>query len=155
MLPASCRHYSAALPNEPARAMQVSPAFHQILYVSQLAPGRKYDTFTAICRVSRGRNPALSASGVLLFDGLRFCQWLQGPAESVRTLMRSIADDPRHENLAVLVDAPIAPAMIQRCWAAGYCDPHELDVFTTASGVRGDAAIAALREIVSRADLLP
>lgn len=155
MLPARRRHYSAALPHEPARAMQVSPAFHQILYVSQLAPGRKYDTFTAVCRVARSRNPALSASGVLLFDGLRFCQWLQGPAESIRTLMRDIADDPRHEGLAVLVDAPIAPAEIQCRWTAGYCDPHELDVFTAPSGVRGDAAIAALREIVSRADLLP
>ena len=38
----------------------------------QLAPGREYDTFTAVCRVARSRNGALGASGVLLFDGHRF-----------------------------------------------------------------------------------
>ncbi len=135
--------------------MQVSSAFHQVLYISQLAPGREYDTFTAVCRVARGRNGSLGAGGVLLFDGHRFCQLLQGPAEAVRMLMRDIAEDPRHERLAVLVDAPAAPGEIERHWWAGYCDAFELDVLDAALGVRGEAAIKKFRDIVSRADLSP
>ena len=147
--------YIAALSIVRARIMQVSSAYHQILYISQLAPGREYDTFTAVCRVARGRNGNLGASGVLLFDGHRFCQLLQGPAEAVRTLMRDIAEDPRHQSLEVLVDAPAAAADIERHWWAGYCDAHELDVLDAALGVRGQAAMASFRDIVSRADLSP
>ena len=152
---ARLRRYIAALPNATTRAMQVSSAFHQVLYISQLAPGRKYDTFTAVCRTARGRNADLGASGVLLFDGQRFCQLLQGPAQAVRTLMREIAEDPRHESLALLVDGPAASAEIDRHWSAGYCDAHELDVLDAALGVRGQAALATFRDIVSRADLSP
>ena len=135
--------------------MQVSSAFHQVLYISQLAPGREYDTFTAVCRVARSRNGALGASGVLLFDGHRFCQLLQGPEDAVQMLMRDIAEDPRHERLAVLADAPAAPTELERHWWAGYCDAHELDVLDAALGVRGPAALATFHDIVSRADLSP
>ena len=135
--------------------MQVSSAFHQVLYISQLAPGREYDTFTAVCRVARRRNGELGACGVLLFDGHRFCQLLQGPADSVQALMRDIAEDPRHERVAVLVDMPAEAANIERHWWAGFCEAHELDLLDTELGVRGEVAMATFRDIVSRADLSP
>ena len=75
--------------------------------------------------------------------------------EAVRVLMRSIAEDPRHQRLRILLDAPAAPAEIERQWWAGYCDAHELDGLDAALGTRGPAALAVFRDIVSRADLSP
>jgi Sensors of blue-light using FAD len=135
--------------------MQVSSPFHQILYVSHLAATYEYDVFASICHVARHRNAQLSLTGVLLFDGHRFCQLLQGPELAVQAMMPDIARDRRHERLVMLFDGAIAAQTAQRSWAVGYCDAHELDIFDAPDGARGDAAMAALRAILPRADLSP
>ncbi len=141
---------------------------HQILYLSQLAANCNYDVFASICRASRHRNAQLSLTGVLLFDGQRFCQLLQGPVLDVKAMMADITLDRRHERTVTLFDGPAQADQVQRVWTAGYCDAQELDVFddeaggitgitsiTGIRGVRGDAAIGAFHAIMARADLAP
>jgi hypothetical protein len=130
----------------------VAPSLHRILYVSRLAPGLGYDTFTSICRSARNHNARHGIAGVLLFDGQRFCQELRGPREAIDALMDRIARDPRHEQLAVLVDAPVddpAPPS----WRAGYCEPNALDPLDTPDPPGHEAADAIFRALLEIADL--
>jgi hypothetical protein len=127
----------------------------RLLYLSRLAPGARHDVFAAICRVSRAHNERTGLSGVLLFDGERFCQMLDGPKDPLAQTWGRITADPRHRNLMVLhYRAHEQPKPPQHAWLCGYCAPDEFDRFEAADGPRGDAAIAAMYDILTRADVL-
>lgn len=128
---------------------------HQLLYISHLVAGVRYDAFAAICKVSRKRNAEHSLTGVLLFDGHRFCQLLEGPADAVAQLRQSIAHDPRHEFMTVLVDRSHAGPTMQAVWQAGYCEADELDLLIGPERLGDDRTMTVFRDIVSRADLSP
>ena len=62
--------YIAPSENIRARLTVIAASHHQLLYVSRLVAGVRYDVFPAICQVSRRRNAELSLGGVLLCIGL-------------------------------------------------------------------------------------
>lgn len=133
----------------------MTASHHQLLYLSHLVASARYDVFSAICQVSRRRNAELSLTGVLLFDGHRFCQLLEGPQVSVERVRKSITNDPRHEFMSVLVDRPRAGSKMLDVWQAGYCGPDELDLLVGPERLDDDQAMAVFRAIVTRADLSP
>jgi methanogenic corrinoid protein MtbC1 len=55
---------------------------------------------------SRNRNEAIT--GLVLYDDAHFFQWLEGPTDSLERIMRSICNDPRHTDIEVLDNRPIA-----------------------------------------------
>jgi Sensors of blue-light using FAD len=133
----------------------VTAPHHQLLYLSHLVAGVRYDVFAAICQVSRRRNAERSLTGVLLFDGHRFCQLLEGPQASVELVRQSIANDPRHEFMHVLVDRTQPGSTTLDVWQAGYCGPFELDLLAGPERLDADQAMATFRAILTRADLSP
>jgi Sensors of blue-light using FAD len=153
--PGRCRSYIARSKNTSTRSTVIAAPHHQLLYLSHLVAGVRYDVFSAICQVSRRRNAELSLAGVLLFDGHRFCQLLEGPPASVAQVRESIANDARHEFMAVLVDRPQAGSKTLDVWQAGYCGPDELDLLLGPERQSDDQAMAVFRAIVTRADLSP
>ncbi len=130
----------------------------QFLYLSHLVASVRYDVVSAICQVSRRRNAELSLAGVLLFDGHRFCQWLEGPPDALARVRESINSDPRHEFVTVLVDRPQPPLAATEPWQAGYCGPDELDLLVgpeRQDRADADETMTIFRGIVSRSDLSP
>ena len=127
----------------------------QILYLSHLCPTASYDVFAAICQVSRTRNEQDSIDGVLLFDGHRFCQWLEGPPEAIRQVFERIRHDTRHEFIVTLIERDVSSAPHTGHWLSGYCDPDELDRFEGPEALHGEDALAAFHDIVTRSDLAP
>lgn len=69
---------------------------YELLYTSELALKESPSCIASILRVSRGNNLREHISGLLVFDGLRFCQYLEGPKEAVLRLAETIRRDPRH-----------------------------------------------------------
>jgi len=51
---------------------------------------------------SQERNRREAVTGLMLYDGGQFFQWLEGPPVSVDRLMGSICQDPRHTNIEIL-----------------------------------------------------
>ncbi len=51
---------------------------------------------------AQARNRAESVTGLVLYDRDSFYQWLEGPADSLDRIMRSIRNDPRHTDIEVL-----------------------------------------------------
>ncbi len=149
------RTYIALDEKNSAIASTLTAPRHQLLYLSHLVASARYDVFARICQVSRHNNAERQIAGVLLFDGHRFCQLLEGPAASIALARQSIEKDPRHESMTVLVDRPQAAATALEPWQAGYCDPDELDPLTNPGRLDADETLAIFRSIVSRADLSP
>jgi hypothetical protein len=53
---------------------------------------------------AQARNRAESITGLVLYDEGSFFQWLEGPAEGLGRVIRSISNDPRHTDIQVLDD---------------------------------------------------
>lgn len=113
---------------------------YRLLYLSHLAPGRDFSVVGPILHVSRERNPRLGIHGVLVFDGARFCQLLEGRRPEVTALLQRIRADARHTRLRVLFEGEEAQVPLQTRWRDGYCEPDDLDLFEDDSDDDGDPA---------------
>ena len=76
--------------------------YHQLTYISSARPTLMLADVEAILETSRRRNAADDVSGLLIFDGKRFLQALEGPLETVEGTFSRIALDTRHRALVRL-----------------------------------------------------
>jgi len=132
-----------------------SPGSLHIVYTSQLAPGQDYTAYGRICRVARQRNGPLAVSGVLLFDGQRFCQWLHGEPTSTAALMQTIASDRRHTDVQVHLQTSLPSDAFPSGWRAGFVDSDTLDQFVQQPPHGADRVMAALGRLLAAADVGP
>ena len=126
----------------------------RVLYISRLVRGADFNTVRQIVATSRRHNPERGLTGVLLFDGERFSQLIEGPAGAVQTLMASIEADPRHTHVRTLLaeaGATVRPAM--RTWVSGYCEANALEAFERDPTVTGRAALDAFNALLTESDL--
>ena len=83
-----------------------APALLELLYVSVLAPHQRPTVVGQIVAQARARNAERGITGLLVFDGLHFCQHIEGPPEALRPLMERIRLDARHSDVQVLYEGP-------------------------------------------------
>ena len=67
---------------------------------------------------ARARNASENLSGLLLYDGEHFFQWLEGPVESVHSVWNAIQVDPRHSHVE-LIGCPSLPYRLFNGWDMG------------------------------------
>ncbi len=74
----------------------------ELMYMSVLAPATDVRSLADIVRRSRSYNRLNGLTGILAFDGQRFCQHIEGDREAVMLLAEKIAADRRHHQLRIL-----------------------------------------------------
>ena len=126
-----------------------------IVYSSRLASGADHTAYADVCRVSRRRHVKDRVSGVLLFDGQRFCQWLKGEPEATRTLMQRIALDDRHAEIMTWLHAPMPTCSLAQSWRAGFVDGDALDRFLKLELNSPDQVLSAFGRLLATADIEP
>jgi hypothetical protein len=84
----------------------MEPMPYELVYASwissDLAPGQIPD----LVQQARPRNRETGVTSLLVFDGARFCQLLEGDVEVVKALARAIQGDPRHSGYTLLHAGP-------------------------------------------------
>ncbi len=80
---------------------------HEILYGSLLSPAQPPNIVGQIVSQARNRNEARGITGLLVFDGMRFCQHFEGRHHDVLALMTTLERDPRHMDVRILHRGPI------------------------------------------------
>lgn len=68
---------------------------------------------------ARIRNARLQVTGVLLYDGTRFMQCLEGPRSAVDLVYSSITEDDRHKGIALLYEHGAAQRDFSE-WSMGF-----------------------------------
>ena len=98
----------------------------QVIYVSTARPALPAADIEAILKASRRNNKAAGVSGLLLYDGYRFLQALEGDAAAVIGTYDRIKADPRHRAIVMLGSRDVAmrsfgdwPMAAQRVSIAG------------------------------------
>ena len=82
----------------------------QLTYISSVPLPAAPTLFADIERVSLRNNSRAGLSGLLLFDGVRFLQVIEGQPDIVDMTFRRIAADPRHRAIVMLKDAEVERA---------------------------------------------
>jgi hypothetical protein len=146
--------YRAASLMEKAVHVPQTPLY-QLLYTSSLAPTTSVLDIARIARASRARNAGSGITGTLIFDGQRFCHYLEGQQSSVLQLAQRIAADTRHVEFVVRAQGPFDGCRRFAPWSLGYAlaqDAHALDAF---AAVRDDEAISTLLQVLPRCEPEP
>lgn len=94
-------------------------ALLELIYSSLSEAHNDTDNVRDILVSSERNNAATSVTGLLLFDGERYIQILEGQSEDVESLFVTISDDPRHTNLELLHKGPIAGRSFET-WRMAY-----------------------------------
>jgi len=100
---------------------------HEVLYVSTLAPGAPLQVVAQITAKARQANEAADITGLLIFDGMRFCQQIEGSRREVLALTQRILQDKRHIHIEILRHGPLEARRFDR-FALGYADMENADV---------------------------
>lgn len=74
----------------------------QALYLSQRVTDGRPEDLEDILEASRRNNPDIGITGMLTITAERYVQILEGPRDSVDTLLEFIAQDPRHGEMRVI-----------------------------------------------------
>lgn len=93
-----------SVPARPAIGRQAR--LTRLVYRSRAALPLTGRPLAGMLRQARRRNQAGQVTGLLVADGTHYLQWLEGPAEGVGAVMRSIARDPRHASVEIIENGP-------------------------------------------------
>lgn len=74
-----------------------------------------------IIRTARRQNEVHHITGVLLFDGLSFTQYIEGDDEAVDQLTQNILDDKRHKSIVIIATGQLQSRSFAE-WQMGYID---------------------------------
>lgn len=132
--------------------MQKTTALHEVIYISTLAKAAPISVVGEVAGKSRSRNRDRDITGLLVFDGMRFCQQLEGDEAAVRALLATIEKDPRHGGLQVIHEGPLAGRRFQQ-FSLGYSPVDDEDVLARMETLRGPPALAEFLRLLQHVEL--
>ena len=94
-------------------------ALLELIYTSLSEAQSDGNDVANILASSETNNRAHSITGLLLFDGDRYIQILEGKAQDVERLFEVISNDPRHHNLELLHQGAITGRSFEN-WRMAY-----------------------------------
>lgn len=106
---------------------------YMLMYTSLLALDASPSCVIDIVRRSRINNHNRDITGILIFDGAAFCQYLEGSAEAVGALMKKILVDPRHTDVKIILEGFVSP-------------PRRFDDWSMAYGLANNETVADIAE---------
>ena len=125
---------------------------HEVLYVSTLAPQAPLQVVAQIAAKARIANEAAGITGLLIFDGMRFCQQIEGPRKEVLALIQRIQQDSRHINVEILRHGPLEARRFKR-FALGYADVDDVDVLARMERSDPEQALAQFIALLPSRDM--
>jgi hypothetical protein len=120
----------------------MNTALYEVLYVSTLAPDQPLQVVDEIAAHARPVNAAMDITGLLIFDGQRFCQQLEGPQKAVLKLMERIRDDTRHVNVEVVHHGLLEARRFQE-FSLAFSTVEDEEALARMEQLDGHAALAA------------
>lgn len=106
----------------------------ELLLTSELSPDVPVSEVGRVFSAARKRSEAFGISGFLIFDGCRFCQFLEGEAWAVAAEANRVRTDPRHANPVERFRRERGGPRRYERWHLGYALAQELDACMSAQG---------------------
>ncbi len=91
----------------------------RIIYSSIAAETTTYETVLTILTHAIAANKAMNITGMLVFNGKYFLQYIEGETEPLNTLFDNITLDNRHHSITLIDQSPIEKRIFG-AWSMGY-----------------------------------
>ena len=111
-----------------------------LLYVSELTV-LDAGEIDGICHQSRSNNRRDDITGLLVFDGQAFCQFVEGPQPAMEALLARLERDGRHVNMRVVHHGPATSGRRFPNWRLGYAYSADPAAIARIDGKRGSDAL--------------
>lgn len=111
------------------------------LYHSRIAPDAPVSCVADIIKTARSFNQQHEITGMLIFDGMRFAQYIEGPKEAIQGLIDRIGCDPRHHQIVPLLHAPLDGARRFARWSMAYALVDEQEPINELAALPAQAAL--------------
>ena len=132
--------------------MNSAPKLYEALYVSTLAQNEPFSIVADIAAKARSFNTQHDITGLLIFDGQRFCQHLEGSSKEVLALLERITQDPRHTKVELLHHAPL-PERRFESFSLGYAEVDVEDTLGQLECLVGQSAVDAFMAVIPTLDI--
>jgi len=125
----------------------------EIIYVSTIATtDAPLRVVADIAVKSRTSNQKLDITGLLIFDGMHFCQQIEGGGQPLVALMERIRQDPRHTHVAVLHHGPLEKRRFGG-FSLGYTSVEDIEALERLEQLQGQAAVDAFVALLPHLDV--
>jgi Sensors of blue-light using FAD len=121
---------------------------YQVIYSSQAAAPMSMSDLAKILVDARSGNERRGITGALIYVEGVFLQILEGPKDTVQSLMSSIAKDSRHVSLQVFYEAEVNQPMFST-WKMAYLNPTPGQIAAWV-GLEGTASVEEILADVHR-----
>jgi hypothetical protein len=130
------------------------------LYCSHATAQMNDSELQRILEKSKINNAAQGITGLLVYGGGMFLQWLEGPRDKVEALMRRLEHDPRHEAVVSLQRLDGLKERLYPTWAMHSVPPGEIheiliDCLSRARNDRHAQMISLMVELLHTDQLAP
>ena len=132
--------------------MNSAPKLYEALYVSTLAQNEPFSIVADIAAKARSFNTQHDITGLLIFDGQRFCQHLEGSSKEVLELIDRIFQDPRHTKVELLHHAPL-PERRFSGFSLGYATVELEEALGQLECLEGQPAVDAFIAMIPTMDI--
>lgn len=126
---------------------------YYVLYHSQIAPSAPISCVAEIVKTARGFNKDHDITGILVFDGQRFFQYLEGPKQAVSGLLTAIAADPRHVEFRLQHQGERVEERMFRNWSMAYVLVDDSEPLADLHGIEGESAMHKLKALIPLLDI--
>jgi Sensors of blue-light using FAD len=104
----------------------ISDDLCNILYCSHATSQMSEGELALILEAAQVNNAQQGITGLLVYGGGMFLQWLEGPRDKVEALMAVIGRDPRHETIVRLQVLEGLKERLYPTWAMHSVEPGEI-----------------------------
>lgn len=133
--------------------MSTTPiALREIIYVSTLAADAAIRVVADIAMKARCHNKDADITGLLIFDGLHFCQQLEGVAAKVAEVMARIRLDLRHHDVSIVYQGALERRRFCR-FSLGYTSAEDIELLERLRQLQGQAAVNAFMDLLAGLDV--
>lgn len=123
------------------------------LYHSHIADNADLECVAHIVKTARGFNKEAGITGMLVFDGQRFCQYIEGPPSAIEALVARIAQDSRHTHFTPKYHGALeGPRWFDR-WSMAYVLVDDSEPLDDLSQFEGLQALNKLQALIPVLDI--
>ena len=132
--------------------MNQVPKIFEVLYVSTINPDLPIRMVAEIAATSRVWNLAHDLTGLLIFDGMRFCQQIEGSQKEVLAVMERISADARHSNVTIFHHGPLAERRFQN-FSLAFTNVDDIEALPRLEKLDGLEGVAAFVQLLSTLEI--
>ena len=131
--------------------MTTTTEIYEMLYVSTMASSAPVSVVSTIAMRSRVSNALRCITGMLIFDGIRFCQYLEGGKDDLIALFERISDDSRHASVTLIHHGPLQERRFKK-FSLAFASGDDFEALSRLESLKGQSGITAFSELLPTLD---